>query len=140
MSDYTTRLRNTAKYHLGGVMGNALTEASDEIDRLREENQKLRGALISIQWKAQDTIRPIPFQEDDTTSAAISELEDDKGAKFNSVDDLMADLNAENERMREYQELIWFIANDHYELSYDKIKWQRDDWRNRCRKLIEDKK
>jgi vacuolar-type H+-ATPase subunit I/STV1 len=119
-------------------LGNALTEAADEIERLRKENQKLRDALTYIQCKAHDTLRPIPFQEDDTTSAAISELEDDKGAKFNSVDDLMADLNAENEKLREYQELIWFIANDYYELSYDKIKWQRDDWRNRCRKLIED--
>ena len=36
-----------------------------ENERLRKENQKLRDALTSIQWKAQDTIRPVPFQEDE---------------------------------------------------------------------------
>lgn len=40
-------------------------------------------------------------------------------------------------RLRKYEELVHFIANDHYEMSYDKAMWQRDDWRNRCRKLIE---
>ena len=40
-------------------------EAADEITRLRAENEKLRKALIEIQWKAQDTIRPVPFQEND---------------------------------------------------------------------------
>ena len=36
-----------------------------EIIRLRKENEKLRKTLIEIQCKAQDTIRPIPFQEDE---------------------------------------------------------------------------
>ena len=36
-----------------------------EIIRLREENEKLRKTLIEIQWKTQDVIRPVPFQEDD---------------------------------------------------------------------------
>lgn len=33
--------------------------------------------------------------------------------------------------------LIQFIANDYYELSHDKIKWQRDDHMNRCRKFLD---
>lgn len=46
--------------------------------------------------------------------------------------------NAEIERLDKYRALVWFIANDYYELSYDKIKWQRDDWKKRCQKLIEE--
>jgi hypothetical protein len=42
-----------------------LNEAADEILRLGAENEKLRKALIEIQWKTQDVIRPVPFQEDD---------------------------------------------------------------------------
>ena len=42
-----------------------LKDAIDEIIRLREENDKLRKALIEIQWKAQDILRPVPFQEED---------------------------------------------------------------------------
>ena len=41
-------------------------------------------------------------------------------------------------RLRKYEQLVWFIANDYYELSHDKVYWQRDDWRQRCRKLIEE--
>jgi len=44
----------------------------------------------------------------------------------------------EIERLREYRSVVHFIANDYYELSYDKIKWQRDDWRKRCQKVIEE--
>lgn len=40
-------------------------KAAEEIRRLREENEKLRKSIVEIQWKAQDTIRPVPFQEDD---------------------------------------------------------------------------
>ena len=65
MSDYTTRLRNTARHHIGGVLGKSLMEAADEIDRLHKENRKLRAALTWIQCKAHDTLRPIPFQEDE---------------------------------------------------------------------------
>lgn len=42
-----------------------LKDAIDEVVRLREENDKLRKALIEIQWKAQDIIRSVPFQEND---------------------------------------------------------------------------
>ena len=42
-----------------------LKDAIDEVIRLRKENDKLRKALIEIQWKAQDIIRSVPFQEND---------------------------------------------------------------------------
>lgn len=41
-------------------------------------------------------------------------------------------------RLRKYEQLVWFIANDYYELSHDKVKWQHNDWYKRCRKLIEE--
>lgn len=40
--------------------------------------------------------------------------------------------------MDKYKQLVQFIANDYYELSYDKVKWQRDDWRKRCVALLEE--
>ena len=43
----------------------------------------------------------------------------------------------EIDRLVEYEKLVHFIANDYIELSFEKAKWQRDDWRKRCRKLIE---
>ena len=42
-----------------------LKDAIDEVIRLRKENDKLRKTLIEIQWKAQDILRPVPFQEND---------------------------------------------------------------------------
>jgi hypothetical protein len=44
----------------------------------------------------------------------------------------------EIERLRKYEKLVWYIANDYHELSHDKAMWQRDDWKKRCRKLIEE--
>jgi hypothetical protein len=46
--------------------------------------------------------------------------------------------NDEIERLQRYEELVQFIANDYHELSHDKAKWQRDDWKRRCKKLIEE--
>ena len=42
----------------------------------------------------------------------------------------------EIERLQRYEKLVWFIANDYHELSHDKAKWQRDDWKKRCRELM----
>ena len=42
----------------------------------------------------------------------------------------------EIERLRKYEALVHFISNDYHELSYEKVKWQRDDWKKRCEKLI----
>jgi len=53
-------------------------------------------------------------------------------------EDLLYEAADEIERLREYRSVVRFIANDYYELSYDKIKWQRDDWRKRCQKVIEE--
>lgn len=52
-----------------------------------------------------------------------------------AIVDVQAD---EIERLEKYEKLVWFIANDYHELSHDKVYWQRDDWRQRCRKLIEE--
>jgi len=46
------------------------------------------------------------------------------------------DAASEIERLRKYEELVGFIANDYHELSHDKIAWQRNDWKKRCHKLI----
>lgn len=44
----------------------------------------------------------------------------------------------ENERLQKYRNLVKFIANDYHELSYEKAQWQRDDWKKRCRKLMQE--
>jgi len=41
-------------------------------------------------------------------------------------------------RLKEFRDLVYFIANDYHELSYEKAVWQRDDWKRRCNKLIEE--
>ena len=41
-------------------------------------------------------------------------------------------------RLEKYEKLVQFIANDYHELSHDKAQWQRDDWKKRCKKLIEE--
>jgi hypothetical protein len=47
-------------------------------------------------------------------------------------------LREEIERLQKYEKLVQFIANDYYEMSHDKVKWQHNDWYKRCRKLIEE--
>ena len=39
-------------------------------------------------------------------------------------------------RLRQYESMVYYIANDYVELSYEKAQWQRDDWLKRCRKTI----
>jgi hypothetical protein len=51
---------------------------------------------------------------------------------------LYKDAADEITRLRKYEELVRFIANDYHELSHDKAQWQRDDWKKRCKKLIEE--
>jgi hypothetical protein len=85
-SDFTIRLRNTAKaYDNGGVIGDTLKKAADRIDELEKEkadcllviqsysdlnrettkqNVRLRSTLIAIQTKVQETLRPTTFQEE----------------------------------------------------------------------------
>lgn len=47
-------------------------------------------------------------------------------------------LRAENERLQKYEQLVIYIANDYWELSHDKIKWLYTEYKNKCRKLIEE--
>ena len=44
----------------------------------------------------------------------------------------------ELEQLEKFKKLVEFIANDYHELSHDKAQWQRDDWKKRCKKLIEE--
>jgi hypothetical protein len=60
-----------------------------------------------------------------------------------SIDQLNHDIyvskqEKEIERLQKYEKLVQFIANDYYEMSHDKVKWQHNDWYKRCRKLIEE--
>ncbi len=34
------------------------------------------------------------------------------------------------------EQIINYIARDYYELSQDKVRWQRDDWAKLCRAWI----
>ena len=52
-----------------------------------------------------------------------------------AVRDLVRDCRDELAKLQRYRDLVWFIANDYHELSYEKIQWQRDDWQKRCTKL-----
>jgi len=44
----------------------------------------------------------------------------------------------ELKRLEKYEKLVQFIANDYHELSHDKAQWQRDEWKKRCKKLLEE--
>jgi hypothetical protein len=46
--------------------------------------------------------------------------------------------NRLQEKLNAYRDIVRFIANDYHELSHDKIAWQRDDWKKRCKKLLWD--
>lgn len=35
------------------------------------------------------------------------------------------------------REMIEYIARDYVEFSYDKIRWQRDDWKRACQDWLE---
>lgn len=50
----------------------------------------------------------------------------------------VTELEKEIERLQRYEKMVWFIANDYYEMSHDKVRWQHNDWYKRCRKLIEE--
>ena len=47
-------------------------------------------------------------------------------------------LQARIAELEKFKKLVEFIANDYHELSHDKAYWQRDDWKKRCGKLIEE--
>ena len=62
--------------------------------------------------------------------------------RMDVVTDIVEKMDAVQEReivrLRKYEKMVQFIANDYYELSHDKVKWQHNDWYKRCRKLIEE--
>ena len=64
---------------------------------------------------------------------------DGKG-RYKTVDAMKVakQLEEEVERLQKYEGMVQFIANDYHELSHDKASWQRNDWKKRCKKLIED--
>ena len=64
MSDIVERLREGESEGVDGWWY-IMAEAAEEITRLRKENKKMRKALIEIQCKSHDILRPIPFQEDE---------------------------------------------------------------------------
>ena len=62
MIDLVRRLRTAPVDNRPATL---LNEAANYIEELERENLKLRDTLVAIQWKVQDTIRPVPFQEDE---------------------------------------------------------------------------
>ena len=44
----------------------------------------------------------------------------------------------EIERLRKYEKLVQYIANDYWELSHDKIRWLYTEYKTKCRELIEE--
>ena len=66
-------------------------------------------------------------------------------AKLNpeKLADMTAEYAIENDKLRfqlehlkKYRNLVFMIATDYYEMSHDKIRWQRDDWKIRAKKLV----
>ena len=55
-----------------------------------------------------------------------------------AVRDLIIDCRNEIKRLRRYEGMVNFIKNDYHELSHEKAYYQRDDWKNLCKKLIEE--
>jgi hypothetical protein len=47
-----------------------------------------------------------------------------------------SELLKEIKRLQQYEAMVYFIANNYIELSYEKAQLQRDDWLKRCRKTI----
>ena len=44
----------------------------------------------------------------------------------------------DEEKLKKLYNLCYFIANDYVELSHDKIRWQRDDYMKRARRLLQE--
>lgn len=40
-------------------------------------------------------------------------------------------------RVEQLEEFVRFIANDYFELSHDKVRWQRDEYIKKANKLME---
>jgi len=54
------------------------------------------------------------------------------------MDEEIAAIREKIAKLEKYRDLVRFIANDSYELSYEKAQQQRDDWRKRCQRLLKE--
>lgn len=54
------------------------------------------------------------------------------------VEKMLLAAEKEIDRLQKYEKLVIYIANDYWELSHDKIKWLYTEYKNKCRKLIEE--
>ena len=54
------------------------------------------------------------------------------------MDEEIAEIREKIAKLEKYRDLVRFIANDSYELSYEKAQQQRDDWRKRCQRLLKE--
>lgn len=52
--------------------------------------------------------------------------------------EMIEQYRVEVERLKRYEALVIFIANDYWELSHDKVKWLYTEYKKRCAKLIEE--
>lgn len=41
-------------------------------------------------------------------------------------------------KLEKYRDMVHYIVNDYHELSHEKATWQRDDWKMKCKKLLEE--
>lgn len=41
-------------------------------------------------------------------------------------------------RLQKLENFVHFVANDYYELSYEKVKWQRDDFMKQAKKVLQE--
>ena len=37
--------------------------------------------------------------------------------------------------LKECSDFVAFVKNDYHELSYEKVMWQRDDWKKRAKRI-----
>ena len=44
----------------------------------------------------------------------------------------------ELKRLQQYAAFTYFVANDYFELSYEKAQWQQRDWKKRAEQTIKD--
>ena len=63
-------------------------------------------------------------------------------AEVDILRDQLELVHKENEqlynKLKKYRDVVLFIESDYIELSYDKMRWQRDDWRKRCIRLLDE--
>jgi len=55
-----------------------------------------------------------------------------------SIRGLFKVIEDRRKRIEKLESLVKFITNDYLELSYEKVQWQRDDWRKRCCELLKE--